>query len=221
MARAAVEIYKLLGLFPIGDTTRKGGWWFHTDLEAKKRWYGEELGGFDSEIGWSEYLRSLDEEVSRIHEAAADESAKLTEAFPPEPSGEQHLPLIDALVNDNRVELQVNVPNHGAIEGIPDDVVVEVPALCSARGIQPYHVGRLPDLVMVNVILPRLLEAERWIHLALRPDARMLMAIILEDHRTKSYEQAEQFCREVLARPEFGEVAEEARHAAPATEHQR
>jgi alpha-galactosidase len=207
MTRAAIEIYKLLGLFPIGDTTRKGGWWFHTDLKAKKRWYGEELGGFDSEIGWSKYLRSLEMEVGRIHAAVADASSKLTEIFPPEPSGEQHLPLIDALVNDNRVELQVNVPNRGAIEGIPDDVVVEVPALCSVRGIQPYRIGRLPDLLMINVIWPRLLEAERWIHLARRPDARMLMAIILEDHRTRSYEQAEQFCQEILGRPEFGELA--------------
>ncbi len=205
-ARAAIEIHKLTGLFPIGDTTRRGGWWFHTDLETKRRWYGQELGGFDSEIGWREYLRTLDREVGRIHAAVADESTTLTEAFPPEPSGEQHFPLIDALVNDNRAELQVNVPNRGAIEGVPDDVVVEVPALCSARGIQPYHVGRLPDLLMISVIWPRLLEAERWIHLAMQPDARMLMAIILEDHRTKSYEQAVEFCREVLARPEFKEV---------------
>lgn len=205
MARAAIELYKLTGLFPIGDTTRRGGWWFHTDLEAKKKWYGRELGGFDSEIGWSEYLRTLDEEVARIHSAAYDESAKLTEIFPPEPSGEQHLPLIDALVNDKRAELQVNVPNRGAIEGIPDDVVVELSALCSVRGIQPYHVGKLPDLLMINVLLPRLLEAERWIHLALRPDEPMLMAIILDDHRTKCWEHAVTFCREILARPEFGE----------------
>ena len=208
MARAAVEIYKLAGLFPIGDTTRRGGWWFHTDLAAKKKWYGEELGGFDSEIGWGVYLRELDKEVASIHAAVSDSKAKLTEVFRPEPTGEQHFPLIDALVNDKRVELQVNVPNRGAIAGIPDDVVVEVPAMCSVRGIQPYQIGKLPELLMVSVLWPRLLAAERLISVSVRPDARMLMAMILEDHRTRSYEQAVEFCRELLARPGLEEVAQ-------------
>jgi alpha-galactosidase len=207
MARAAVEIYKLAGLFPIGDTTRKGGWWFHTDLATKKRWYGGELGGFDSELGWDTYQRRLDRSVARIHNAVADTATKLTEVFPPERTDEQHFPLIDGLVNDNRVELQVNVPNRGAIEGIPDDVVVEVPAMCSTRGVQPYHVGRLPELLMVSVLQPRLVEAERLISVSLHPDARMLLAMVLDDHRTRSYEQAVQFSRDLLARPGFEELA--------------
>jgi len=213
MAKAAIELYRLAVLIHIGDTTRRGGWWFHTSLETKKRWYGEELGGFDSEIGWGVYLRGLDEEVGRIHSAVSDSKAKLTEIFRPEPTGEQHFPLIDALVNDNRVELQVNVPNRGAIEGIPDDVVVEVPAMCSARGIQPYHVGALPELLMVSVLRPRLLEAKRTISLSVHPDSRMLLAMILDDHRTKSYEQAVQFGRDLLARPGLEEVAEEMRRS--------
>jgi alpha-galactosidase len=215
MSRAAVEIYKLVGLFPIGDTTRKGGWWFHTDLKAKKKWYGEPLGGFDSEIGWSEYLRSRDDRIARIHSAVSDPSAKLTDLVPPNPTGEQHFPLIDALVNDNRVELQVNVPNRGAIEGLPDDIVVEVPAMCSARGIQPYHIGKLPDVLMITVLYPRLVEAERLIHLAARPDPRLLMDMILDDHRTKSWEHAVAFYHALLARPEFKELAEEIHRAAP------
>ena len=209
MSRAAVELYKLTGLFPIGDTPRRGGWWFHTDPATKQRWYGEPLGGFDSELGWGIYLKELEEEVGRIHRAVADGTAKLTEVFRPRPTGEQHFPLIDALENDNEAELQVNVPNRGAIEGVPDDVVVEVPAKCSIRGIQPLHVGRLPEAVMLTHLYPRLLEAERLVSLALRPDERVLMSFVLDDHRTKSWEQAARFVREALARPEFAEVAAE------------
>jgi len=208
MSRAAIEQYRLLGLMPVGDTPRRGGWWFHTDLETKKRWYGE-LGGFDSEIGWGQYLEGLEKKVERIHAAANDPSARLTELFPPQRTGEQHFPLIDALVNDNRVELQVNVPNRGAIEGIPDDVVVEVPALCSRRGIQPYHVGRLPELVMLNSIWPRILHVERIVSLSLRPDRRMLLYTILDDHRTRSWDDAVAFCRDILASPELREMASE------------
>jgi len=32
---AAIHQYKLYGLFPIGDTPRTGGWWYHTDLETR------------------------------------------------------------------------------------------------------------------------------------------------------------------------------------------
>jgi alpha-galactosidase len=35
MSRAACHQYKLYGLFPIGDTVRRGGWWYHTDIETK------------------------------------------------------------------------------------------------------------------------------------------------------------------------------------------
>ena len=61
------------------------------------------------------------------------------------------------------------------------------------------------------MLRPRLLEAERTISLSVHPDFRMLMAMILDDHRTKSYEQAVQFCRDLLARPGLEEVAEEMR----------
>jgi alpha-galactosidase len=213
MAPAAVELYRLTGLFPIGDTTRLGGWWFHADLATKKKWYGERLGGFDSEIGWARYLASLDEQVARIENAAVDDSVRLTELFPPGPLAEQHFPLIEALANGVEVELQVNVPNQGAIDGIPDDVVVEVPALCSSDGILPRRVGRLPEQLTVNVLGPRLVVAERLVSLASRPDARTLMAMILDDHRTRSWEQAVEFCQAVLARPEFTGMVGEMRGA--------
>ena len=41
----------------------------------------------------------------------------------------------------------VNIANNGAIEGIPDDVVVEIPAVVSGRGVQGLRVGRLPEPV--------------------------------------------------------------------------
>lgn len=211
MSRAAVELYKLTGLFPIGDTPRRGGWWYHTDLEEKKRWYGEPLGGFDSEIGWAMYLKELEETVGRIHRAAHDPSVKLTETFEPRLTGEQHFPLIDALANDNEVTLQVNVPNRGAIEGVPDDLVVELPAVCSHRGIQPRQIGRLPEVLMLTHLYPRLLEAEQMVALSLHPDERVLMRMLLDDHRTNSWDEAVGFAREIMARPEVAEMAAEMR----------
>ena len=62
MSRSAIHQYHLFGLMPIGDTPRMVGWWYHTDLETKQRWYGS-LGGFDSEIGWQQYLDKMNNKV--------------------------------------------------------------------------------------------------------------------------------------------------------------
>jgi alpha-galactosidase len=212
MSPAAIELYKLTGLMPIGDTPRNGGWWLHQDLETKRRWYGE-LGGFDSEIGWQQYLDGCWGRVAQIHNAANDLSTKLTEVFPPKHTGEQHFPLVDALWNDNETTLQVNVPNSGAIQGIPDDVVVELPAVCSRRGIQSLHVGKLPRVLMLTQLHPRLRQAEQIIAMALEPDERVLMRMILDDHRTKSWGHAVEFLRGVEALPEFAEVTAQMRRA--------
>jgi alpha-galactosidase len=215
MSRAAIDQYKLLGLMPIGDTPRQGGWQYHLDLETKQKWYGW-LGGFDSEIGWQRYLDRLSARVDHIFRVAVDPAVSLTEEFPPVSTREQQVPIIDALVNNAPPPkeicpqglFQVNVPNNGAIEGIADDVVVEVPAVVSKRGVQPVHVGKLPQKLMLHVLLPRILEMERnlWAHLS--GDRNMLMSILLWDHRTRTPEQAEAVLEDLLALPFNKEMAE-------------
>ena len=200
MSRAAIELYRLLGLMPIGDTVRITGWQFHLDLETKKKWYGP-LGGFDSEIGWARYLKRLAERVDRIFTVAADPSARVTEEFPPVPTTEELVPIIDALANNHRGEFQVNVPNRGAIAGIPDDVVVEVPAVVSGWGIQPIQVGQLPARIMLYTLLPRILEMERRLEVIRAGDRKMLLGELLWDHRTRSAEQAEATLDALLALP--------------------
>ncbi|MGB3305591.1 MAG: hypothetical protein WBA63_05350 [Thermomicrobiales bacterium] len=206
LSRAAVDMYRMFGLFPIGDTPRFGGsqylssWWYHRDLATKRRWYGE-LGGFDSEIGWSTYLSRMNENLARIQEAAADIEGKLTDAFPPAHSGEQIVPLMDALANDHQAIFQVNVPNHGALAGIPDDVVVEVPALAGRDGIKPIRTTPLPRRLMTQVITPKIIEMEMNLDTFLTGDPRVWFHQVLLDHRTRTPEQAIAAMQAVLDLP--------------------
>ena len=73
---------------------------------------------------------------------ANDPKASLVEALGSEKTREQQVPIIDGLVNNNEYYAQVNIPNKGALAGVADDVVVEVPALVNAKGIQPLRVTR-------------------------------------------------------------------------------
>ena len=206
LSPAAVHQYKMIGLFPIGDTPRSGGWWYHIDLETKKRWYGE-IGGFDSEIGWAGYLDGLAKNVDHIMKVANDTSISITEEFPPRRSGEQQLGIIEGLALNKAGKFQVNIPNNGLIEDIPDDVVVEVLAMVDKTGIRGIQVGKLPKNLLLQVLLPRMLQMERRIELALSSDKRLFLRMLLDDHRTRSLEQAEAYIEEFLSLPLNREMA--------------
>ncbi|MGH2354023.1 MAG: alpha-glucosidase/alpha-galactosidase [Chloroflexota bacterium] len=202
LSRAAIDHYRRVGLMPIGDASRTfSEWYYHTDLETKRQWYGH-LGGFDSEIGWGQYLEGLERNLQRIHDVASDESLRVTNVIKPERTREIQMPIIDAIANDHPGVFQVNVPNRGAIEGIADGVVVEGKALVDASGVKLLHVGRLPDKLMHLVLGPRIAKAERELAAFLTGDRDLLVScLLIDDHRTRSLEQAEDFVDAMLSLP--------------------
>jgi len=207
LSRAAIDHYRRVGLMPIGDASRTfSEWYYHTDLETKRRWYGH-LGGFDSEIGWARYLEGLNRRIAEIRQVASDASARVTEAFPPKPTGELQIPVMDAITNDKPTILQVNVPNHGAIEGIAADVVVEGKGLVDGAGIRLLGVGRLPDKLMHMVLLPRIAKAEKDLLAYKTEDRDLLVSCILDDHHTRSLEQAEAVVDRLFSYPWNRELA--------------
>ena len=207
MSPAAVDMYRQFGLFPIGDTIRSvSPWWYHVNLATKKKWFGP-TGGFDSEIGWSIYLKRREKKLKRMQRLYEDSSASLTEEFPPVMSGEQHIPLIDSIANDKERILQLNIPNRGAISGIPDDVVVEIPTVVSGRGVHGIQVGALPKRLMMYVMIPRMLRMERILQAFTEGDRKSLVLMLMNDPRTESYEKAEALVDELLAQPWNTEAA--------------
>ena len=55
--------------------------------------------------------------------------------------------VMDAFYNHKEEVWTVNVPNHGAIADLPDDMVVEVPGLVDRNGVTPIAFGHLPKQV--------------------------------------------------------------------------
>jgi alpha-galactosidase len=207
MSRGAVHQYRMYGLFPIGDSPRSCGWWYHTDLETKKWWFPEPWGGPDTHLARPVHVEKLEQRLAEIQTAAADSQAKMTEAFGTSPTREQQVPIIDALTNDVEGQFQVNVPNNGAIEGIGDDVVVEVPALINKKGIQPLRVGALPRKIMLEQVLPKILGMERGIEAYKTGDKSMLLYNALEHPQTRRYSQAVEILDDLLSQEGNEEVA--------------
>jgi alpha-galactosidase len=207
MSRSAIDQYKRLGLMPLGDTSRAfTTWWYHTDLATKQYWFGP-LGGFDSEIGWQMYLDKLQQNLEAIARAVRDESTPISKALPLMHSGELQLPLIDSLTNDVQRIMQVNMPNNGTIQGIPDDVVIEGQAVVSGKGIQMLQVGKLPETLMMQIMLPRWIMLERTLSAYLHHDLTLLCDLLMEDHRTQSPEQTEKLLAAMFALPWNAEIA--------------
>ncbi len=200
MSRAAVDMYKLYGLFPVGDTVRGGSWKYHYDLKTKQYWYGE-FGGPDSEVGWALYLERVAERTKLIFKLAEEPGPELFKAFPPEKSEEQIVPLIESITNDLGERFVLDVRNDGTIPGLPNDVAVEVSAKADAKGIHPEKVERMPKSLLRMALLPRLARLEMAMEAFLSGDRSILLEILYRDPRTRSDAQAEKVLAEILALP--------------------
>jgi alpha-galactosidase len=201
MSPAAIHQYRLFGLMPIGDTPRMVGWWYHTDLETKQRGYGR-LGGFDSEIGWRQYLDKMGANVRKVEQAAKNKRKPIRETFEPVQSDEQIVPIMDSLVNDVERMFQVNVPNRGhIIQGFPEDLVIECQGVVSGAGIRAVAAPPFPPKLMAGAMIPRWHEAELVVEALRSGDRDLVLLYLLQDQRTRSLGQAEALLDEWLADP--------------------
>jgi alpha-galactosidase len=208
MSRGTIHMYRMFGLMPIGDTPRQGrNWWYHNDLATKKRWFGEPWGGPDTELARPLFVENLEKKIAEMTRLANDPKASLIEAFGNEKTREQQVPIIDGLVNNNEYFAQVNIPNHGALAGVAADVVVEVPALVNNKGIQPLRVHPLPQKIMLEMILPEVLDMERELLAFTTGDRSMLLWNTLNSPQTCSYDQAVAVLEDLLAMPGNEELA--------------
>jgi alpha-galactosidase len=92
----------------------------------------------------------------------------------------QVVQIIEALV-ENRNEIHVvNVPNRGAIDNLPAEAIVEVSSLVGGYGIQPIHVGPLPEPVAAT-LRQHITVQELTVEAALTGDRHIALQAFLQD----------------------------------------
>jgi len=207
MSRGACNEYRLYGLMPVGDTVRRGGWWYHTDIATKKRWFGEPFGGPDTHIARPYFVKNLEVKIAEWIAASKDPNFDLVGMVGKEHSREQITWIIDALSFDNAGDFQINVPNKGGkLKGIPEDVVVEVPAHIDAQGVHIKDFTQLPQNILLNHVQPEWLEMERDLYAFKSGDKTMLLWQLLNEHQTKNYDLAVSLLEELITHHEVAEV---------------
>lgn len=208
MSRGSIMQYQMYGLMPIGDTPRQAAWWTNTDIETKLRWFGQPWGGPDTELGRPVHVKGLEEKLAQIDATLKDSSAKVADVFGTTRTREQQVPIIDALANGVGGMFQVNVPNAGGVvEGIDEDVAVEVRAWIDRTGVHPLRMTPLPKKVLLEAVLPKVMHMERGLEAYKSGDKTMLLYNILENHQTHRYDQAVAVMEDLLAMPGHEELA--------------
>ncbi|MCC6017027.1 MAG: alpha-glucosidase/alpha-galactosidase [Desulfurococcaceae archaeon] len=216
LSPAVIDMYKTYGLLPIGDTCRGGTWKYHWDLKTKQYWYGP-YGGPDSEIGWGMYIAGQRRRLAELEQDVYNFSIPLVQKYPPRPSGESLVHIIDSIVNNKPKEIYdlptpipgiaiqapiyVNIPNNGVLPGIPDNVAVEIPVKVDGKGIHRKPVTPLPKKIMNYVMIPRLMRAEWAIQAFLEGGRDHLFNWLIVDVRTKSTQQVNEVIDAILKMP--------------------
>jgi alpha-galactosidase len=204
MGPKVVDIFKRVGMFPIGDTATPGGdsyfRWYHLDRATELKWK-------EDPNTWNEsHIQHINAAVVAFSRLAGDPTARATDLFPPDKTSETNVSIIDSIVNDKPGIFQVNIPNKGCIPGIADDVVVEVPGMVSGSGIQGLQMVPLPKPVMFH-LYDKINLMERDLEAFLSHDRGLLMEFILANPWTRSIEQAQAVMDTVFSHPAYQEMA--------------
>jgi len=93
--------------------------------------------------------------------------------------------IIEALIENRSQVHVVNVRNGGAIENLPSEAIVEVSALVGAYGIQPIHVGALPEPVAAT-LRQHITVQELTVEAALTGNRHIALQAFLQDPQIAS-----------------------------------
>ena len=153
----------------------------------------------DTELARPFYVANLEKKLAEVRRLVGDPTARVSDFVGTTPTREQQVPIIDALVNGKADFFQVNIPNHGMLDGVADDVVVEVPAYIDRTGVHAVKPTQLPRKTMLERILPGVLKMERELEAFKTGDRTMLIYSALMSPQTRSYEQAMAVLEDLLA----------------------
>jgi alpha-galactosidase/6-phospho-beta-glucosidase family protein len=177
----SAQLLQTFGLYPApGDrhVAEFFGWYLRnpdgTPVDDQRLPWGLQ-GGRDATI---EYIEEKQDLWDVLH-AQADGSRPLPASDNQE--AERLVSIAEAMVTGkDHVELAVNLPNQGKISNLPDDAVVEVPAVVGAHGITGLAVGALPAGIAA-VLQARAHQQEITVHAALNGDRDLAIQALALD----------------------------------------
>lgn len=151
--------------------------WYTKDKETVMRWkFGL------TTVAWRR--QDLEQRLEKSRRLVnGDEEVSL------EPSGEEGVLILKALLGMGNLISNVNIPNQGQIANLPSEVVVESNVLFSRNSVAPVFAGSLPETVR-HLILRHVVNQEGIIKAALAKDRQQAFLVFMNDPQMRlSFEE--------------------------------
>ena len=110
---------------------------------------------------------------------------------------EQLVEIIKSLLLDERKVFSVNIPNEGAVSGIPEDAVLEIPGVATACGFSSMHVNGFEGPIK-DMIVKRLASVDLTVEAALKGDRKLWADAMMLDGAVTDIETAEQLVEDFI-----------------------
>ena len=193
---------------PWGGPDSEIGWeWYHnrvSEIATIMQKVAEYLERDPKMKLLSEETKSFVLESMEKHDGIGNFVNDVFRMFDPEKmSGEQHVPFMESIVGGKKHRLFLNIPNEPrVIDGLPKDVIVEVPVLVDEDGIHPEKIEPpIPKRILKFYLIPRMMRMELSYEAFTTGDRRILEEVLMRDPRTTSHEQVVKVLDAILSLP--------------------
>ncbi|GJF34598.1 alpha-glucosidase/alpha-galactosidase [Kitasatospora sp. NE20-6] len=189
------EIFRRYGAFPAAADRHVTE--FFPERFPGGRYYGKTLGvdafSVPEILAWGE-------DRYQGMRAQAEGEVPLDESVFHRSGGEQEqlIGIIRSVLGDRREMFSVNVPNNGAVPGLPGDAAVEIPAVATARGLRPIAV---PDLSapLTAILARRLSSVYLAVEAAMTGDRGLVVEAMIADGAVTDPDAAARLTDDLLA----------------------
>jgi 6-phospho-beta-glucosidase len=130
-------------------------------------------------------------------EADSDDPHPLGGRFSAE-HGDFAVGVMEAVVSGLPTRFVLNVPNQGAIDGLPNDAIVEVPCTLRGRDVQRHRMGPMPEPV-AGLVLQMTAHARLASEAAVSGDRDLMLKALMAHPLVNDISSAESMLDELLA----------------------
>ena len=110
---------------------------------------------------------------------------------------EQLLDILRSFEFDQRRIFSANLPNLGAVPNLPDQAILEMPAVATATGLRPIQILDFPD-TLAAIVTRKIAAAELTVEAALSGSRRLFVEALLADGSVSDPEIARKMGDELL-----------------------
>ena len=111
---------------------------------------------------------------------------------------EQLLEILRAIEGDERRIFAANLPNRGAVPGLPAEAILEMPTVATAGGLRPLQIHDYPD-PLTAIVNRKLVAQQLTVEAALTGDRGLFVEALLADGAVTDHDIAHKLADDLLA----------------------